>query len=69
MIVVGVICCTLGFMLLQMLWIVKGGLKSYTVVWSTIFLVFMVVMLILFYVGGRERIREEKELAKESLQR
>ena len=52
-----------------MLWIVIGGLETYTVVWSIIFLVFVVVMLILLNIGGTQRIREEKELAKESLQR
>lgn len=46
-------------------WILRGGLEGYTIVWSIVFLVFVLLMMILFYIGGRARIREEKRLIVE----
>ena len=46
-------------------WIQRGGLEGYTIVWSIVFLVFTLLMMILFYIGGKDRIREEKRLIVE----
>ena len=43
-------------------WITGRGLAGYTIVWSIVTLCFVIVIIILFYVGGRKRIQEEKRL-------
>jgi hypothetical protein len=43
-------------------WVLIGGLSGYTVVWSIVFLCFTFVMMILFYYGGKNRIKEEKRM-------
>jgi uncharacterized membrane protein len=43
-------------------WIMTAGLEGYTIVWSIVFLVFTVLMIFLFFIGGKSRIREEKRL-------
>lgn len=55
----------LGLMIGFLFWITNRGLESYTIVWSIVFLVFVVLMMILFYIGGRARIRDEKNLIAE----
>lgn len=55
----------LGIMLGFLFWVLNGGLVGYTIVWSIVFLVFTMMMMILFYIGGRGRIREEKKLIAE----
>jgi hypothetical protein len=47
----------LGVMIGFLHWVLKGGLEDYTIVWSIVFLVFTVVLIILFYHGGRSRIK------------
>ena len=55
----------LGTMIGFLFWIQRGGLEGYTIVWSIVFLVFTLLMMILFYIGGKDRIREEKRLIVE----
>jgi len=38
-------------------WVTSGGLEGYIIAWSIVFLCFVVIMIILFYVGGKSRIR------------
>jgi len=47
-------------------WTKAGGLEGYIIVWSIVAIVFTIVMMILFYVGGKGRIREEKELIEQN---
>ena len=58
--VVSVIVGTLAIMIAFMFWCTKGGLTAYAIIWSIIFLVFVVVLMVLFFIGGRGRIKEEK---------
>jgi len=60
--VVGVIGGSLGMMIGLLFWITGRGLAGYTIVWSIVTLCFVIVIIILFYVGGRKRIQEEKRL-------
>ena len=46
-------------------WVTNRGLVDYTIVWSIIFLAFVLFLLVAFYAGGRNRIREEKRLIVE----
>jgi hypothetical protein len=55
-----VIGSTLGILAGFIYWVVNRGLDSYIIAWVTIFLVFFVAMLILFYIGGKQRRRMEK---------
>lgn len=63
--VLGVIGGALGLMIGFLFWVTNKGLEDYTIVWSIVFLVFVVFLIIAFYVGGRGRIREEKRLIVE----
>jgi hypothetical protein len=60
--VILIILATLGIMLGFLFWVLSAGLTGYTIAWSTTFLVFAVIMIILFYYGGKSRIKEEKRL-------
>ena len=53
-------------MIAMMFWATEGGIHAYIIIWAIIFLVFVVVMMILFYIGGKGRIKEEKELIEEN---
>jgi hypothetical protein len=59
--VVGVITGVLGIMIGFIIW-ATNGLNNYIIVWSIVTLCFIIAMIILFYVGGRRRIRDEKIL-------
>jgi len=59
--VLGVIGGTLGIMIGLLLWAI-GGLSKYILVWGIVTLCFVVTLIILFFVGGRRRIRDEKSL-------
>jgi hypothetical protein len=43
-------------------WVLNAGLVGYTICWSVVSLVFAVIMIIMFFVGGKGRIKEEKRL-------
>ena len=47
-------------------WIVRTNLTTYTIVWVVIMLVFIGFMIVMFYVGGKDRRRLEKELIAEN---
>ena len=51
----------LGFLF----WVLNSGLTGYTIAWSVMYLVFVAVMIILFWIFGKSRIREEKRLIAE----
>jgi len=55
--VFGIIAGTLGIMIGFLFWVTSGGLEGYIIAWSIVFLCFVVIMIILFYVGGKSRIR------------
>lgn len=55
--VVSIILGSLAIMIAFLFWCTDGGLNSYAIVWSVLFLLFVVVLMILFYVGGRNRIK------------
>lgn len=50
-------------------WVTKAGLEGYTIVWSIVYLCFVTFMIVLFYIGGKGRIREEKRLIIEQQER
>jgi uncharacterized membrane protein len=50
-------------------WVTREGLESFVTVWSMIFVVFVMVMIIATYVGGYSRIKEEKRLIVEAQRR
>jgi len=56
-----VIVGALGIMIGFLFWAING-LSNYIIVWSIVTLCFVIAMIILFYVGGRRRIKEEKHL-------
>lgn len=60
MIVLLTIGSVLGIMIGFMFWITRHGLTDFAAIWSAIFLAFVVIMIIAFYFGGKNRIREEK---------
>ena len=64
--VVSIIGGTLGIMIGFLFWITQAGLNDYVIIWSIIFLVFVVIMMVLFFIGGKNRITEEKELIQEN---
>ena len=41
-------------------WVKDGGLEGFAITWCTVYLVFVFVMIIAFYFGGKMRIRMEK---------
>jgi hypothetical protein len=55
--VVVVIFGVMGVMIGFLFWIVNAGLSGYTTAWSIATLCFTIIMIILFYVGGRKRIQ------------
>jgi hypothetical protein len=57
LIVVFVIGGMLGIMIAFLFWVLKSGLDSFVVVWSIVFLAFILMLIILFYYGGRGRIK------------
>ena len=67
--VVFIIGAGLGIMIGFLYWILGAGLEGYTIAWSVVFLVFVVLMIVLFYIGGKSRIREEKRLIIEQQKR
>jgi hypothetical protein len=64
--VFGIIGGSLGVMIGFIFWVLSGGLEGYTIVWSIVFLCFVTIMMVLFFVGGKSRIREEKQLIEEA---
>ena len=60
--VVGTIGSVLGLMIGFLFWVTQAGLESFVQIWSMVFLVFVVILLIAFYVGGRSRLKETKML-------
>lgn len=58
----------LGIMLGLMNWIMTQGLDSFAQIWSVVFLLFVMVMIVAFYVGGVKRIKEEKRMIAEAHQ-
>ena len=64
--VLGVIGGSLGFMVGSLYWVTRNGLEQSVQVWSIIFLLFLLFLIIGFYVGGKTRIREEKRLIVEA---
>lgn len=63
---VGVIGGSLGFMIGSLYWVTNRGLEQSVQVWSIIFLLFTLFLIIAFYVGGRMRIKEEKRMIVEA---
>lgn len=64
-IVIITIGVVLGIMIGFIFWITNKGLVNYTIVWSIIFLVFVMFMIIAFYFGSKGRIRDEKRMIAE----
>jgi len=60
--VCGVIGVTLGIMIGFVFWVLNSNLRDYVNIWSAILLAFIVFMIILFYFGGKDRIRDEKRM-------
>lgn len=60
------IAFTLGVLIGFIKWVEVAGLDGYIIAWVTVLLVFLVVMIILFYLGGKARRRMEKALIAES---
>ena len=58
----GVIGVTLGIMIGFVFWVLNSNLRDYVNIWSAILLAFIVFMIILFYFGGKDRIRDEKRM-------
>lgn len=56
----------LGIMIGFLYWVQAGGLEGYVIAWVAVFLTFLVVGIILFYIGGKARRRMEKELIAEN---
>ena len=56
----------LGVMIGFLFWVLEKGLETYTLVWSIVLCVFVFFMIIAFYVGGSDRIKEEKRLIQEA---
>jgi hypothetical protein len=56
-VIVGVLGIMIGFLF----WVING-LSDFIIVWSIVTLCFVITMIILFYVGGRRRIKDEKNL-------
>jgi hypothetical protein len=52
----------LGIMIGFLFWVTKYDLYGYTVIWCIVFLVFVAVFVILMFVCGKNRNREEKIL-------
>ena len=61
----GIIFGALGILIGFIYW-VKSGLRSYIIVWSIVTLCFISTMMILFYIGGRRRIKEEKNMIEQN---
>lgn len=64
-IVVITVGTVLGLMIGFLFWITNNGLVNFTIAWSIIFLVFVLLMVIAFYFGSKGRIREEKRMIAE----
>lgn len=67
--VIAIIGGSLGMMIGFIFWGISGGLANYILVWSIVLVLFMVIMMIVFFVGGKSRIREEKELIEQNQKR
>ena len=57
---------TLGIMVGFQFWIVNGGLEGYIIAWVVVLLICIVLAILCFYKGGKDRRRMEKELIAES---
>jgi hypothetical protein len=53
----GIIVGVLGLMLAFLVWVNNAGLESFIIAWSLVFIVFFLIFMALFYVGGKERIK------------
>lgn len=67
--VIFIIGAGLGIMIGFLFWVLGAGLEGYTIAWSAVFLVFVALMFMLFYFGGKSRIKEEKRLIIEQQER
>lgn len=65
-IVVLTIGSVLGIMVGLLYWVTNKGMEQFVAVWSILELIFIAGLIIMFYVGGRTRIREEKRLIVEA---
>lgn len=62
LILIFVIAFNLGVLIGFIFWVQAGGLEGYVIAWVAVGLTFVVLMLILFYRGGKQKRRMEKEL-------
>jgi hypothetical protein len=67
--VIFIIGATLGLMIAFLFWVLNAGLTGYIICWSVVFLAFVSIMIVLFYFGGKGRIKEEKRLIIEQQQK
>jgi hypothetical protein len=53
---------TFAIMIGLLFWVTTKGLSDFVTVWSIISIMFILILIPAFYVGGKGRIREEKRL-------
>jgi hypothetical protein len=57
---------TLGIMIGFLFWVINtNDLQTYINIWSGVFLFFVLAMTVLFYTGGKDRIRQEKKMIEQ----
>ena len=61
---ISAIVIALGIMIGFIFWVLDGGLEVYVIVWISILLAFVAFAIAMFYTGGKNRRRLEKELIK-----
>lgn len=55
--VISIIGVTLGIMIMFLFWCTLGGVTTYIIIWGIVILVFVVILMILFFIGGKNRIK------------
>jgi hypothetical protein len=56
----------LGLMVGFLYWVTVQGLEGFVQVWSIFFLMFIIILIVAFYVGGYSRIKQAKQVILEA---
>lgn len=58
---------TLGIMIAYCYWVFAAGVANFAMVWSLVAVAFVALVIILIYVGVRNKIKIERQLIQEKL--
>ena len=69
MMVLSVILLMLMFLVVFLIWDENWGTSPFVLLWSVVIILFFIVLILGIYFGGRVKLRNEKKVLRENLDR